>query len=70
MQATYECYRVTLRVNQRDIRVPMGDGGPWRLLFTYHLRYSAFCAIQMTHYSWKIVPALAVIATSQTARGR
>ena len=46
MQAAYECYCVTLRVNQRDIRVPMDDGEPWRLLFTYHLRSSAFCAIK------------------------
>jgi hypothetical protein len=23
-------------LNQRDIRVPMHDGEPWRLLFTYH----------------------------------
>lgn len=35
MQATYERYCVTL--NQRDIRVPLDDGEPWRLLFTYHL---------------------------------
>ena len=49
MQAAYECCCGPLRVNQRDIRVPMGDGEPWRLLFTDHLRSSAFCAIQMTH---------------------
>lgn len=35
MQAAYERYCVIL--NQRDIRVPMDDGEPWRLLFTYHL---------------------------------
>ena len=35
MQAAYERYCVVL--NQRDIRVPMDDGEPWRLLFTYHL---------------------------------
>ena len=34
MQAAYERYCVIL--NQRDIRVPMDDGEPWRLLFTYH----------------------------------
>ncbi|MFQ5859858.1 MAG: hypothetical protein ACE5LU_30045, partial [Anaerolineae bacterium] len=34
-QAAYERYCVIL--NQRDIRVPMDDGEPWRLLFTYHL---------------------------------
>jgi hypothetical protein len=35
MQAAYEQYCVIL--NQRDIRVPLDDGEPWRLLFTYHL---------------------------------
>jgi len=35
MQAAYERYCVIL--NQRGIRVPMDDGEPWRLLFTYHL---------------------------------
>jgi hypothetical protein len=35
MQAAYERYCVIL--NQRDICVPMDDGEPWRLLFTYHL---------------------------------
>ena len=35
MQAAYERYCVLL--NHRDIRVPMDDGEPWRLLFTYHL---------------------------------
>jgi hypothetical protein len=35
MQAAYERYCVIL--NQQDIRVPMDDGEPWRLLFTYHL---------------------------------
>jgi hypothetical protein len=35
IQAAYERYCVIL--NQRDIRVPMDDGEPWRLLFTYHL---------------------------------
>jgi hypothetical protein len=35
MQAAYERYCVIL--NQRDIRVPMDGGEPWRLLFTYHL---------------------------------
>ncbi len=35
MQAAYERHCVVL--NQRDIRVPMDDGEPWRLLFTYHL---------------------------------
>jgi hypothetical protein len=35
MQAAFERYCVIL--NQRDIRVPMDDGEPWRLLFTYHL---------------------------------
>ena len=35
MQAAYETYCVIL--NQRDICVPMDDGEPWRLLFTYHL---------------------------------
>jgi hypothetical protein len=35
LQAAYERYCVIL--NQRDIRVPMDDAEPWRLLFTYHL---------------------------------
>jgi hypothetical protein len=35
MQAAYERYCGIL--NQRDIRVPMDDGEPWQLLFTYHL---------------------------------
>jgi len=35
MQAAYERYCIIL--NQRDIRVPMDDGEPWRLLFSYHL---------------------------------
>lgn len=35
MQAAYERYCVIL--NQRDVRVPLDDGEPWRLLFTYHL---------------------------------
>ena len=35
IQAAFERYCVIL--NQRDIRVPMDDGEPWRLLFTYHL---------------------------------
>jgi hypothetical protein len=35
MQAAYERYCVLL--NQRDIRVPLDGGEPWRLLFTYHL---------------------------------
>jgi len=35
MQAAYERYCIVL--NQRDIRVPMDDGEPWRLLFTHHL---------------------------------
>lgn len=35
MQAAYQTYCVIL--NQRDICVPMDDGEPWRLLFTYHL---------------------------------
>lgn len=34
-QAAFERYCVIL--NQRDIRIPMDDGEPWRLLFTYHL---------------------------------
>lgn len=34
-QAAFERYCVIL--NQRDIRIPMDDGKPWRLLFTYHL---------------------------------
>jgi hypothetical protein len=35
IQTAFERYCIIL--NQRDIRVPMGDGEPWRLLFTYHL---------------------------------
>jgi hypothetical protein len=35
MQVAYERYCIIL--NQRDIRVPMDDGEPWHLLFTYHL---------------------------------
>ncbi len=35
IQAAFERYCIIL--NQRDIRVPMDDGDPWRLLFTYHL---------------------------------
>jgi len=35
LQAAYERYCVIL--NQRNIRVPMDNGEPWRLLFTYHL---------------------------------
>jgi len=35
LQAAYERYCIIL--NERDIRVPMDDGEPWRLLFTYHL---------------------------------
>lgn len=35
MQAAYEQYCLVL--NQRDIRVPLDGGEPWRLLFTYHL---------------------------------
>ena len=35
IQTAFERYCVIL--NQRDIRVPMDDGEPWRLLFTYHL---------------------------------
>jgi hypothetical protein len=35
MQAAYERYCVLL--NQRDIRLPLDGGEPWRLLFTYHL---------------------------------
>jgi hypothetical protein len=35
IQAAYERYCVIL--NHRDIYVPMDDGEPWRLLFTYHL---------------------------------
>ena len=42
MQAAYERYCVIL--NQRDIRVPMDDGEPWRLLFTYHLEAPASSA--------------------------
>jgi hypothetical protein len=34
-QAAFERYCVVL--NQRDIRLPLDDGEPWRLLFTYHL---------------------------------
>ena len=35
MQAAYERYCVLL--NQRDIRLSLDGGEPWRLLFTYHL---------------------------------
>jgi len=35
LQAAYERYCLVL--NERDIRVPMDEGEPWRLLFTYHL---------------------------------
>jgi len=35
IQTAFERYCIIL--NQRDIRVPMDDGEPWRLLFTYHL---------------------------------
>lgn len=35
LQAAYERYCLIL--NERDIRVPIDDGEPWRLLFTYHL---------------------------------
>ena len=35
MQLAYERYCLIL--NHRDIRVPLDDGEPWRLLFTYHL---------------------------------
>jgi len=35
LQAAYERYCLIL--NERDIRVPMNEGEPWRLLFTYHL---------------------------------
>ena len=35
MQAAFERYCIIL--NQRDVRVPMDDSEPWRLLFTYHL---------------------------------
>jgi hypothetical protein len=35
IQAAYERYCIIL--NRRDIRVPMDDGEPWRLLFTYHV---------------------------------
>jgi len=35
IQAAFEQYCIIL--NQRDVRVPMDDGEPWRLLFTYHL---------------------------------
>jgi hypothetical protein len=35
IQEAYERYCLIL--NQRDICVPMDDGEPWRLLFTYHL---------------------------------
>ncbi len=35
LQAAYERYCLIL--NERDIRVPMDDGEPWQLLFTYHL---------------------------------
>jgi hypothetical protein len=39
MQAAYEHYCDIL--NERDIRVPMDDGEPWHLLFTYHLEAPA-----------------------------
>jgi len=35
MQEAYERYCVIL--NQRDVRIPLDEGEPWRLLFTYHL---------------------------------
>lgn len=35
MQAAYERYCLVL--NQRNVRVPMDEGEPWRFLFTYHL---------------------------------
>ena len=35
LQAAYERYCLVL--NERDIRVPVDEGEPWRLLFTYHL---------------------------------
>jgi hypothetical protein len=35
LQAAYERYCLIL--NERDVRIPMDDGEPWRLLFTYHL---------------------------------
>jgi transposase len=35
IQAAFERYCIIL--NQRDIRVPMDDGEPWWLLFSYHL---------------------------------
>jgi hypothetical protein len=35
IQAAYERYCIIL--NRHDIRVPMDDGQPWRLLFTYHV---------------------------------
>jgi len=35
LQAAYERYCLIL--NERDICVPMNEGKPWRLLFTYHL---------------------------------
>ena len=35
IQAAFERYCIIL--NQRDVRIPMDDGKPWRLLFTYHL---------------------------------
>lgn len=35
MQAAFERYCVVL--NQRDIRIPLEGGQPWRLLFTYHV---------------------------------
>jgi hypothetical protein len=35
IQTAFERYCIIL--NQRDIRVPLSDGEPWRLLFTYHL---------------------------------
>jgi hypothetical protein len=42
MQAAYERYCVIL--NQRDVRVLLDDGEPWRLLFTYHLETPASSA--------------------------
>jgi len=35
IQAAFKRYCIIF--NQRDIRIPMDDGEPWRLLFTYHL---------------------------------
>ena len=39
MQAAYERYCIIL--NQRGIRIPMDEGEPWHLLFTYHLEAPA-----------------------------